>query len=94
MHKAGLRNNDCQIKISIVSRLRNLNIKCDDMRALGTPPEDHDGSGIETEEEPQNQKELQGYLVPWTPPVLNADTEKQTIIYSGSESYSYREYFL
>lgn len=34
------------------------------MRALGTPPEDHDGSGIETEEEPQNQKELQGYLVP------------------------------
>ena len=64
MHKAGLRNNDCQIKISIVSRLRNLNIKCDDMRALGTPPEDHDGSGIETEEESQNQKELQGYLVP------------------------------
>lgn len=26
--------------------------------------------------------------------MLNADTEKQTIIYSGSESYSYRDYFL
>ena len=48
----------------IVSRLRNLDIKCDDMRALVTRPEDHDGSGIETEEEPQNQKELQGCLVP------------------------------
>ena len=92
MHKAGLRNNECQIKISVVSRLRNLDIKCDDRRALGTPPEDHDGSGIETEEgSRRTRRNCRGV---WCPEHHHANTEKQTIIYSGAESYSYREYFL
>lgn len=68
-------------------------MKCDEMRASGTPPEDCDGSGTE-EGQPQNRKEHQEYLVPRTPTVLNAATAKRTIVYTGSESYSYREYFL
>ena len=66
MHKASLRNNDCQIKISTVSRLRNPDIKRDGMRALGTPPEDRDGSGIEIEEgrfeEPEGTSGVSGAL--------------------------------
>lgn len=47
-------------------RPKKPDMKCDEMRASGTPPENCDGSGTE-EGQPQNRKEHQEYLVPRTP---------------------------
>lgn len=63
-----LTSNTTQIKVSMVLRLTDPDIKRDEVRALGTPPEDHDASGTETvEEQSQNRKEHPEYLVPRTP---------------------------